>query len=118
VGLHVAAQLLGCPLALVGLDDDRRPRRQPRGEDAEDARHEQAGADPIGQHLELGLRRGPWLGRRAPLPRATGEPRRHAADQDQVPEGGQQDPRDQVDALAHRRQLVEQEAVEQRERHE
>ena len=81
----------------LGLGDDRRTRGQAGGEHAEHARHEQARADAVGEHLELRLGRRARVGRRAALPHAAGEPRADRADEDQVAEGREQDGRDQVD---------------------
>ena len=93
-------------------------RRGPAASDPHDARQQQPGADPVGQDLELGARgragSAAGLASRWPWP-ATARPR---PTRKRLPKVASRMRRDQVDARPDRREQMEDQPVDQRDRDE
>ena len=124
---HVVAQLAPHLLGRLGLGDDRRAIGDAGHERRRKAGRKQRGADAVLEDLALrlgglGARRRPAGVRQrrlAPPREPPCEERRERPDEDQVGEGRDQNTLDEVDAVGRLGwELVEDEAVEQREHRE
>ena len=114
-GEDEAAERVRVSLGLLGLGHDDGPCGEAGDHHSDHGRQQQAGADPVGEHLELRARRGARLGSGPPLPGPPRKPRGHRRDQHKIAEGRDEHAGNQVHAAAHRRQLPHDQTVEQRD---
>ena len=115
---HQMQDRIGGTLPSVGLGHDEWAGCEAGGKHAHQARHEQTGAHPIGEHFHwaIGGAPGSAAGRRAQSRRASHGPT--APTSTRLPNTAIRMAGIEVHPGAHRRQQVEHQPVEQRQRHE